>query len=415
MDEIQRDLTRTVLAVLFIVGLIGAAVWILRPFLAAIVWATMITVATWPVMLALDAWLWPSRSLAVAVMTVALLSVVIVPLTLAVAAIVGRADEIAAWARSLQTVKVPPPPGFVSGLPFAGGRIAQVWDKVAAAELEDLASRAAPYAATAATWFIAQVGGAGLVVVEFLLTVVIAAIMYANGERVASGLRRFARRLAGAQGEDAVRLAGQAIRGVALGVVVTALLQAALGGIGLAIAGVPFAAVLTAVMFILAVAQIGVWPVLVPAIVWVYWRGASGWGTFLLLWAVVVLTMDNFVRPLLIKRGADLPLLLIFAGVNRGPDVAGPHRHLCRSRPPGRGLHAARGVGQPGGREIVRSPWPWRRWLRRRRTGPPSAWRKFLPVEKPDLLHGRGFLPEHHHGAQAVGEEGGAVLHVAGA
>ena len=131
-------------------------------------------------------------------------------------------------------------------------------------------------------------------------------------------VRRFGRRLAGVQGDNAVILAGQAIRGVALGVGVTAVLQAGLGGIGLGIAGVPFAGLLTAVMLLLCIAQLGPGLVMFPAVAWLYWSGESGWGTFLLIWSSVVVTMDNFVRPVLIKRGADLPLLLIFAGVIGG-------------------------------------------------------------------------------------------------
>jgi predicted PurR-regulated permease PerM len=115
-----------------------------------------------------------------------------------------------------------------------------------------------------------------------------------------------------------VVLSAQAIRGVALGVVVTALVQALIGGIALAIAHVPFAPVLTALMFMLAVAQIGAGPVMVVAVIWLYWTGSVGWGTFLLVVTVIVTTMDNFLRPLLIKKGADLPLLLIFAGVIGG-------------------------------------------------------------------------------------------------
>jgi len=115
-----------------------------------------------------------------------------------------------------------------------------------------------------------------------------------------------------------VVLAGNAIRGVALGVVVTALVQSALGGIGLAIAGVPFAGVLTAIMFALCIAQIGPILVLLGATAWGYYSLGAGWGTFLLVWALVVGLMDNFLRPVLIKRGADLPLLLIFAGVIGG-------------------------------------------------------------------------------------------------
>jgi predicted PurR-regulated permease PerM len=115
-----------------------------------------------------------------------------------------------------------------------------------------------------------------------------------------------------------VILAGQAIRGVALGVVVTALVQSILGGIGLAIVGVPFAGVLTTVMFALCIAQLGPIIVLLGATAWAYHSLGAGWGSFMLVWALVVGIMDNFLRPMLIKRGADLPLLLIFAGVIGG-------------------------------------------------------------------------------------------------
>jgi predicted PurR-regulated permease PerM len=131
-------------------------------------------------------------------------------------------------------------------------------------------------------------------------------------------MRGFARKLADERGDRMVVLAGQAIRGVALGVVVTALVQSILGGVGLVIAGVPFAAVLTAIMFALCIAQLGPIIVLAGATVWAYSSLGTGWGTFMLVWTLVVGTLDNFLRPVLIRRGADLPLLLIFAGVIGG-------------------------------------------------------------------------------------------------
>jgi predicted PurR-regulated permease PerM len=115
-----------------------------------------------------------------------------------------------------------------------------------------------------------------------------------------------------------VVLAGQAIRGVALGVGVTAVVQSVLGGIGLAVADVPYAGVLTIVMFMLCIAQLGPVLVLAPATAWLYWSGETGWGTFLLAVTLVVGTLDNVLRPMLIRMGADLPLLLIFGGVIGG-------------------------------------------------------------------------------------------------
>ena len=148
--------------------------------------------------------------------------------------------------------------------------------------------------------------------------VIFSAILYAQGESAANGVRRFGRRLAGERGENSIILAGQAIRAVALGVGVTAILQTLLGGIGLAVAGVPFASFLSAVMLMLCIAQLGPSLVLFPAVGWMYWTGANAWATFLLVWSIIVATLDNVVRPILIKKGADLPLLLIFAGVIGG-------------------------------------------------------------------------------------------------
>ena len=105
---------------------------------------------------------------------------------------------------------------------------------------------------------------------------------------------------------------------MALGVVVTAVLQSVLGGVGLAIAGVPFTAVLTAIMFMLCIAQLGPLPVLVPVVIWLYWSGKSGWGTFALVWTIVVGSLDSILRPILISKGAHLPLVLLLAGVIGG-------------------------------------------------------------------------------------------------
>lgn len=314
----ERELTRTFLGAIFLGALIVASLWILRPFLAAAIWATMIVVATWPAMLWLQARLWRRRGLAVAAMTVTLLLVFVVPLALAVGTIVSNADEIVVRLKSLATFRMPTPPDWIAGLPFVGAKVVLAWEQAAASGVEGLLARLMPYAGDVTKWFVAEASNVGFLFVQFLLTLVLAALMYARGEAAALEVARFGGRLAGERGENAVQLAGQAIRSVALGVVVTAVVQSGLGGVGLAIAGVPFAGLLTAVMLFLCIAQVGPSPVLVPAVIWLYWSGEAAWGTFLLVWSVIVVTMDNVLRPMLIKRGANLPLLLIFAGVIGG-------------------------------------------------------------------------------------------------
>ncbi len=318
MSHPHQDLTRTTLAVLFIGGLMAASFRVMQPFLPAIIWAVTLVIATWPLMLRVQHYAGNRRGAAVLVMTLALLLVLIVPFWLAVSTIVDNLDEIAGLVRTVLSQPVPPPPHWLAGLPLVGMRATHAWEQFTSAGMQGLGATLTPYAGQLTRWFAAAVGGLGGMFVQFLLTVAIAAIMFAGGERAAATALRFGRRLGGERGEAAVRLAGQAIRGVALGVVVTALAQSVLGGIGLAIVGVPFAPVLTAMMFMLCLAQIGPGLVLVPAVAWMFYAGDTLLATVLLAFTVIAMTMDNVLRPWLIRKGADLPLLLILAGVIGG-------------------------------------------------------------------------------------------------
>ena len=315
----SADLARTTFGVLVIGLLLGTSLWVLRPFLGPAIWAVMVVVATWPLMLRVQRVLWGKRALAVVVMTLLLLTLFVVPLTLAVVTIVGNADRMVEWAKLAATYRLPDlPPDWLAHLPMVGGMIERAWQQAAELGLRDLLPRISPYAGNLTRWFVAEVGSIGMLLLQFLLTVVIAAVMYSSGEEAVALVQRFARRLGGARGVAAVDLAGGAIRGVALGVGVTAVVQALLGGLGMALADVPFAGLLTAVMFMLCIAQVGPIPVLLGAAGWAFYDGSVGWAIFLVVWGIVVGTLDNFLRPVLIKMGADLPLLLIFAGVIGG-------------------------------------------------------------------------------------------------
>jgi predicted PurR-regulated permease PerM len=314
----RRDLPRATIGVLFIVTLIAMSMWVLRPFLGAIVWASMIVIATWHLMRWVQGWLRGSRALATAVMTGGLLLLVVLPLSLIIGAIAANAGRLIDWVATAGSVAIPQPPQWLVGVPMVGEKLADVWRNIAAGRLTDFASTAAPYAATAILWVAHTMRGVAGLLLQFLLTVAIAAVMYARGERAAEGLLMFGRRLAGDPGENVVRLAAQAIRAVALGVVVTASIQAGLAGVGLAVAGVPFAALLTALTFVLCIAQLGPVLVLGPSVAWLFWQGASLTATVLLVWSLVVMVLDNVLRPVLMTKGAKLPMLLMFAGVMGG-------------------------------------------------------------------------------------------------
>jgi predicted PurR-regulated permease PerM len=318
MARERQDLTRITLAVLFTGSLLVVSFLVIRPFLPAIVWATTLVIATWPLMLWVQRHAGNRRGLAALIMTLALLLVLIVPFWLAVSTIVTNIDEIGELIRTILSLRVPAPPSRLADVPLVGARLTETWGNLTSVRVQELASRLTPYAGALTQWFASAAGSLGAMFLHFLLTTAIAAIMYMGGERAAATAVLFGRRLGGDRGEMAVRLAGQAIRSVALGVVVTALAQTVLGGIGLLIVGMPFAPLLTAMIFILCLIQLGPSLVMLPAVVWMYYSGDVLWATVLLIFAIVAATMDQFIRPVLIRKGADLPILLILAGVIGG-------------------------------------------------------------------------------------------------
>jgi predicted PurR-regulated permease PerM len=314
----RQDLGRITLNVLFIAGLLFGSFWVMQPFLPAVLWATTLVLATWPVMLRLQHYLGDRRGLAVLVMTLVILLVLIVPLWLAVSTMLTNLDAIGELTRTVLSFRIPPPPDWVGEIPLIGNRAVDAWQKLTSLGVEQLAPRLSPYAGAITQWFASAAGSLGAMFLQFLLTTAIAAIMYSGGEKAAATALLFGKRLAGERGERAIYLAGQAIRSVALGVVVTAIAQAVIGGVGLWVAGLPFAGLLTALMFVLCMIQVGPGLVLVPAVVWMYYTGDAVWATVLLVFTIVATTVDQFIRPILIRRGANLPLLLILSGVIGG-------------------------------------------------------------------------------------------------
>lgn len=315
---ITKDLTRTLLAILFIVALGGASLLVLSPFVPALVWAIMIVIATWPLMLRLQSRLRNSRALAATVMVSLLLMILVVPLMLLIGSLVEHVDDIAGLPAKLTAMQLPHPPDWLAAIPLIGAPLADQWRSLASSGLGEVARQLTPHAGGLARWVVAQMGNLGMVLINFLLVAVLAAILYLHGETAGRAVIRFARRLSGDRGEASAILAAQAVRAVAMGIVLTALVQTLVGWFGLLIAGVPYVGLLTMLMFVLALAQLGAGLVVLFSAFWLFWSGDPGWGIFMIIWSIIVGGLDNVLRPMLIKRGADLPLLLIFAGVIGG-------------------------------------------------------------------------------------------------
>src|SRR6185312_8539996 len=164
---------------------------------------------------------------------------------LAVDAIVGHAGEFRDLVQRLVSApELPAPPAWLNGIPLIGGAATGLWQDVVTTDLGEFLSKLRPYAGGAAEWFVRALGDLGLALVQCVLALLFAAVLYARGETAGMLVLRFSRRLAGDRGERSVRLAMQATRSVALGIVVTAIVPAALATLGLLLADVPFVQIL---------------------------------------------------------------------------------------------------------------------------------------------------------------------------
>ncbi|MEP7181226.1 MAG: AI-2E family transporter [Betaproteobacteria bacterium] len=312
-SRIDQTLTLVVLALL----LVGVFL-VLQPFITAIVWAAILTATLWPLFLWLRDRLGGRPTLAALLLVTLIALTVLTPFVIVGATIAENADRVAEWIRMLVAQGPPEPPAWVAQLPYIGERASAYWGGFAndtakvMDELRKLAEPARKYAVS---------GGASVLgaLLQLALSILIAFFFFHDGEVLVSRLFGAAGRIAGERGQHLARVAGITVRGVVLGILGTALVQGVLAAVGFAIAGIKAAPLLGFITFFLSPVPIGPPLVWIPAGVWLISQGDTGWGIFVLAWGtLVVSTVDNVIKPLIISRGSDLPFILVLMGVLGG-------------------------------------------------------------------------------------------------
>lgn len=312
------DLPRAVLGIGAMLLLGGGSLYILLPFVPALIWSIMIVVATWPVFLRLQRALGGHRGAAVCVMLLVQIVVIVIPVYGAVSTLADHAAEIMAFVKGLPTYALPSPPRWLGAIPVIGERIAHEWQTLSDAGPGGALARIQPYIVDGARWMLAHVSLLGVFVLHLLLMIIVCGLLYAKGETAAQLVTRVAQRISPHYGADIIRLMGLAIRAIALGIVVTAVVQASLAAAGVWVAGIPFAGVLSALLLLACLVQIGPLLPLLGCVAWLYSHDSNVAAVLLLVWTIGVSMLDNILRPILIRRAVALPMVLILAGVLGG-------------------------------------------------------------------------------------------------
>ncbi|MFT8590554.1 MAG: AI-2E family transporter [Acetobacter orientalis] len=309
---------RAVLAAMMAGVMVVFSLWVIRPFLPAAIWAVTIGVTTWPLLLRLQKILWGSRGLAVTVTTIFALLVFVLPFWLATTVVMTHSGELVNFSQNVINFRIPAEPQWLANLPLIGHRTTALWHKIENARLPQLLDSMLPDAGQIIRWALSYLGGFSILALQFLLTLIIMAVIQTKGEAAAQLMTDFGQALAGKRGKDMVFLAGRTIRGVAIGVTVTALVETAVGGIGLEITGMPWASVLIAITFMACLLQAGPGVTLIPAVLWMFFFKDLTSAIILLIVTILTIVIDNLLRPYLIRKQANIPLILIMVGVMGG-------------------------------------------------------------------------------------------------
>jgi predicted PurR-regulated permease PerM len=315
-SRLFRDALETTVRIGLLLLLLFWCFQIVRPFLVPILWGFIIAVAVAPAYHRAVAALGNRTTLTAALFVVLGLGLFIAPVVNVSGALVDSIQRVAESFGS-GTFRIPPLPESVAQWPLVGGRISAFWS-LATSNLDAAIVSLSPQLKAFGGWLLAVGANLGLGILQFVFSMIIAGIVLANGDRSRAGLERLLRRLAGERGHDLLALSESTVRSVASGIVGVALIQSTLLGVGFVIAGIPGAGFWGLLALFLCVIQIGPILILLPAVIYVFSTSDTFTGVIFLVFAVFVGVLDNFLKPLLLGRGVDAPILVIFVGAIGG-------------------------------------------------------------------------------------------------
>ena len=302
------------------IGLVALlAVWcleIVRPFMLPLIWGAIIAIASYPGFVSLERGVGGRSRLAATLWTIVGLILVLGPVGMLAGVLVDNVQTLAAHLTA-DGLHVPAPPDAIATWPLVGEPAHRFWS-LASTNLGEALAEIRTQIRALSVFLLAAIANAGLGMLQFVIAVIIAGVLLLQAEGGARAAHAVATRLAGERGPGLVTLAEATIRSVARGVLGTAMIQALLAGVGLVVAGVPAAGLLAFVCLILCTVQIGPGLVLVPAMIYLFWSADTMTAILFTAWSIPVMLIDNLLKPYLMRRGVDVPTVIILIGVVGG-------------------------------------------------------------------------------------------------
>jgi len=320
-NSFQKEAIEAAIKITILGAMIVWTLLIIKPFLIPVLWGMIIAVAMEPLIAKLAAMMGGRRKVAAVLFALVVIAALIIPSVKLVTSSVDTIQSITT-AMDENTLKVPPPPANVSEWPFIGPPLSKFWTQ-ASINLEAALKQYGPQLKTAALTLLGSVGGGVKGVFMFIISIAIAAAFLATARKSSAGVSKVITRFAGHRGEEITSLATATIRGVMQGVVGVAVIQSILSAIGMVVVGVPAAGLWAALVLVLAVIQLPPIIILGPVAAWVFTASTTVPAVIFLVWVILVSASDGILKPLLMGRGVDIPMLVILLGALGGMMLSG--------------------------------------------------------------------------------------------
>jgi len=292
-----------------------SCLFILLPFIPLLAWGVIIAVAAYPTFTKLEKLMGGRAVLAAVLFTLALLAVLILPVFLLAGSLIDGVQVVTAQVKSGAAI-IPPPPSSIAGWPLIGAPLTKLW-LLASNDLTGLIAQYGPQIKAALPGVLSATAGLGVTLLQLLLSIVVSGVLLANAQAAYAMTRSLFDRLFGEKGLELQELVGSTIRSVTFGIIGVAIIQSAFAAVGFLVVGLPAVGLWAVIFLIAAVLQFGA-VILVPAVVYVFATAGTTKAVIFLIWCIIVALMDNVLKPILLGRGAAVPIAVVFLGAIGG-------------------------------------------------------------------------------------------------
>jgi predicted PurR-regulated permease PerM len=299
-----------------LLALIGWCLAILRPFIPLLIWGVIIAVATFPFFNTLSKKLGNRNGLTASLIVILFLLVILIPCVLLADSLLDGVHHLRD-AYSQNGHIIPPPPDSVNDWPGFAKPLIDIWS-LASNSTQAFVLQYKEQLGDVAKYLFRSLAGIGVGILEFVVSIIIAGVMLAYAKSGGEAVERVFIRLIGSRGQEFVQLTETTIRQVVKGILGVAVIQTVLASLGFFIAGVPLAGLWAVISLVLAIVQVGVGPVVIPIIIYMWSTSDPLTAGLFTGWSVFVLVIDNVLKPLLLGKGAPVPMLVIFLGAIGG-------------------------------------------------------------------------------------------------